>query len=71
MSIRQHGASTQQKDSVCYLSYWHIPHGCRYDLAEERKRYFNNREYAERVAKEYHNPPEMAFVVAITQGVES
>lgn len=69
MSITNHGSSVQHPDSVCYVSYWHIPGGYDYMAAEVRKRYFANVEEAEFLARRYGMPPEMAFVVMISADV--
>ena len=58
--------SVRQPDSTCFISYWHIPFGFRYDLAEVRKVYLADKKLAEKIAKLLENPPEMAFVSDLT-----
>lgn len=66
MNYQSHGGTlTEQADSVCYISYWHVPNGSDYDKASARKVYFSDRSAAEKLAIKYQNPPELAIVVNI------
>jgi len=69
MSIPYYGDSQQQADSVCFISYWHIPGGYQYDQARVCKQFFHNKELAEQVAEKYSMPPEMAVVIDIINKV--
>lgn len=66
MSLSQYGTAVPENDSVCYVSYWHIPGGCDYVNAIVMKRYFSDKEFAEKLADKYSYPPQMAFVVDIS-----
>lgn len=59
------GTFDRKPTSTCYVSLWHIPGGCRYDLAEAHKFYFDEAEQAEQFAKRNEMPPEMAIVVTL------
>lgn len=57
------GTLDPEPDSVCHISYWHIPGGYDYHHAEVRVAYFADKEVAEKLAAKYHMPPEMAMVM--------
>lgn len=59
------GSIKRQPDSVCKISYWHVPGGCDYAHAYMREEFFADLEVAQKVEDKYHYPPVMAMLIPL------
>ena len=59
------GYLTRRPTSTHKVSYWHIPMGSDYHNARVVECYFDDADSAQRFAAKYHNPPEMAVLIAL------
>lgn len=64
----EQGASRErQPDSTHVVNMWHIPNGSDYHDAQVVHAFFSSEEQAQKAAKNFEMPPEMAHCMTIEQ----